>query len=328
MNKQKIVFFTIAFITFFLMGFFFNNYSSSKRSMSDDSTTQIREDSSEYKYVNPLLFASDFEVKYSELDDLQEKLEKYIDDKKNKNGVESVSVYFREMDSGKWTGIVEDDSYAPASMLKVVTLIAVLKKASLDPSILTQKKYYEYEDNSGQYYKSKPLQTGLYNVLTLLQQMIVYSDNTAMDLVDQDNILDIVELYKDLKLSSPIGSPENFMSPRSYSRFFRALYNATYLTRNYSEQALKLLTYTSFEKGLRQGVPTNIEISHKFGEYTSLEDGVIKYRELHDCGIIYHSSQPYLLCVMTKGDDFLSLEKIIGDISKIVFEYQKDLYER
>lgn len=328
MNNKKTLLLIISFVLVFLMGFLFHTYSSSMRSVGEGSMTQIREDSPEFKYINPLLFVSNTEEKYPILNPLKNKLAKFVSQKVSDGSAQNISVYVREMDTGRWTGVNEDDLYAPASMLKIVTLMAYLKVASDDSRLLARKYYYDYQDNNSQFYKPVSLKTGYYSGLVLLQQMIVYSDNIAMDLIEQENVSSIIELYKDLKLPSPIGSPDNFMSPRAYSRFLRTLYNATYLSRTYSEQALKLLTYTNFENGLRKGVPQTIDIAHKFGEHTALQEGEIKYRELHDCGIVYHPKEPYLLCVMTKGQDFSKLEEVIGGISKIVLDYQEDFYDK
>ena len=75
------------------------------------------------------------------------------------------------------------------------------------------------------------------------------------------------------------------------------------------------LAQSDFNDGLRRGVPSSIAVAHKFGE-RFLESGE---RHLHDCGIIYHPTNPYLLCVMTRGTDFDALSALIGDISKEVF---------
>jgi beta-lactamase class A len=84
-----------------------------------------------------------------------------------------------------------------------------------------------------------------------------------------------------------------------------------------SSKALELLTKTVYDKGLRAGVPEDIKIAKKFGERTYWDRDAF---QLHDCGIIYHPSKPYILCVMTKGDSFSQLEKIIQDISSLVYQ--------
>lgn len=321
MSKNNFKIFILAgFLISYIFGYFTDKF---LQIFSSENILQIREDSPEYKFINPLLIVSNQESKYKELNPLKKVMKNYISKMNNgEDGVYDVSVYFRLMNTGRWTGVNEDNLYAPSSMLKLITLMSVLKKAESRESILKELRYYDNKTESGQYYKPVFLVNGFYDILTLLKQMIIESDNIAMDLINKENIEGIVSIHEDLKLQSPIGAPNDFMSPRIYSRFFRTLYNATYLSRNHSEQALSLMSHINFKKGLVSGLPSGMLISHKFGEQTYTEDGVLKYRELHDCGIVYlKNKEPYFICVMTKGKDFAQLEKVIADISKLVFNY-------
>ncbi len=307
-----------------LIGFFLYKYGEKLGLIVETHEVQVREDSSEYKYINPLLFLSNTEEKYAGLNPLKKMYEKYIDEKMEEGEVLNISVYFKKVNNGEWTGVREEEVYAPSSMLKIATLMAYLKDASEDPDLFAKKSYYKSKGGEGQYYKPIALGPGYYSDLVLLQQMIVQSDNDATEIIQEDHVEQILNLHKELKMVSPVDSPEDFMSPRTYSRFLRTLYNATYLSRTYSEQALKLLSLSSFEKGLKAGVPSDIVVAHKFGEHTSLKDGVLQNRELHDCGIIYSPKEPYLLCIMTKGKDFPVLEKVISDISRMTFEFENN----
>ena len=105
-----------------------------------------------------------------------------------------------------------------------------------------------------------------------------------------------------------------------YSVFFRVLYNATYLSINHSELALKILGDTKFAEGLRAGVPEHVAIAHKFG-YRRM-DGALRdtpSSQLHDCGIVYYPNKPYFICVMTKGNNINDLKAFIGEVSEAVY---------
>ena len=149
--------------------------------------------------------------------------------------------------------------------------------------------------------------------------MIVQSDNSAMYLLGREEPDAIDKVFSTLRILYPLENQGDFMSAATYSRLFRTLYNSTYLSRPDSEEALRLLSYTNFRRGLVQGTATTT-VSHKFGEQT-IEGGEIDQKELHDCGIVYYPEKPYFLCVMTKGEDFGKLEKVIGGISKLVFTH-------
>ena len=85
-----------------------------------------------------------------------------------------------------------------------------------------------------------------------------------------------------------------------------------------SEKALSYMSEVDFKQGLVAGVPGGIAIAHKFGEKTVGASGEIK--QLHDCGIVYYPNNPYLLCVMSRGDSFEYLDDTIREISHIVYE--------
>jgi hypothetical protein len=206
-------------------------------------------------------------------------------------------------------------------MLKIVTLMAYLNLADKDPTILAKRLDYQYEADAGQYYKpQETLASGYHTVRELLIQMITESDNTAMRVLNQEIPDKVISVYHDLKLADPLSPNIDFMSPESYSHLFRTLYGSTYLSRPYSEEALKLLSHTNFDIGLVAGTGSTT-IAHKFGEQTLRnQSGEVVERELHDCGIIYYPERPYFLCVMTKGNEFTGLDKVIKNISKLVYD--------
>jgi beta-lactamase class A len=286
------------------------------------SSQVLRENSPEYKFINPLLLTqSNNSLHTPSLSILESKIASFVTIAKGDKSLNDISVYYRQMNSGDWTGFNENGTYAPGSMLKVAILIGYLDSADTDQNILDTQYSYNPQIDEGQYYKpAAMLSPGKHDVRDLIKNMITESDNTAT-LILANQRPDIVEkVYKALALPNPqVG--EDFMSPLQYSAFWRVLYNATYLTKPNSEEALDLLSLTTFNDGLVAGLPNGIKVAHKFGEHTNVEPNAPPVRELHDCGIIYPSSKsPYFLCVMTRGSDFKVLEKTISDVSKLVYE--------
>lgn len=285
----------------------------------------IRQNSSEFKYINPLLFVDNSKEDFSEYKPLEKDMREYIDHAVSNNRATKVSVYFRDLNTSRWGGINERELYAPSSMLKVAVLMSYLRIAEKDPEILDKKVWYKKSDRYGENYKpAHELSDGYHTIRELLQYMIVDSDNSSMSTLVALRSKDIANIYKDLRLPDLLEGPDDFMSAESYSYLFRTLYNATYLRRTYSEEALKLLTHTTFDKGIMQGVGASTTVAHKFGEHTEMLNDKVVERQLHDCGIVYGKKSPYLLCVMTKGKEFSDLEKIIGDISRMVFSFTQD----
>ncbi len=251
-----------------------------------------------------------------------QKLQKQIDDDKAAGKVTFVAVYLRHLFDGGSLGINVNEKFTPASLLKVPDMITLFKIADSDPSILTKKVTYDkiYDSSKPFFNSNTTLVLGqAYTVDDLIIRMIKYSDNEAMYLlrVQFDKTL-FDQLYTDLQIPPPNDAvSDDFMTVRTYASFFRILYNASYLSPAMSEKALSLLSQITFDKGIVAGVPKNISVAHKFGErvYTDNQE-----HQLHDCGIVYHPTDPYLLCVMTRGTDFNVLASVIKDLSKQVWD--------
>jgi beta-lactamase class A len=283
---------------------------------------QVREYKEPQGLTNPLLYTDDVEPS-PDLNDLKNSVKNEITKIVKAGNAESVSLYFRDLNSGRWTGINENETYKPSSMLKVMVMMTYYKQASTDPKILEEKLYYEPKSDPGQHYKPEHvLSAGYYTVQELIDQMITYSDNDAAAILTEHNTKNYIDLFSIMRLPYPKDNAViDFMSPQSYAILFRTLYSGTYLSHRRSENALQLLTQTTFHKGIEAGVPGNVTVAHKFGEFTEMKpDLTIISHELHDCGIIYKEQNPYLLCIMTKGKDFASLESVITTLSKNVYE--------
>jgi beta-lactamase class A len=324
-KNQKIVFIGLAAILGLVIVSAVYWYIKTPQNPSVSNFTEVRANSKDLHFINPLLFYKsqpDSDYNY-----IQSALSTYIATAKSQNNATDVSVYFRDMNSGEWTEINDSDTYEPASMLKVVMMIAYLKRASEDPTILEKKIYYQPTSNADEAYASQDkVAAGYYTVNDLINWMIVYSDNDALTSLSKEDDNHTAQVFSLFQLSLPTSTTTpDYMSARNYSRIFRVLYDSSYLPWDSSEKALELLSRTDFTNGLSAGVPQDTVVSHKFGERTNLaDDGTITNRELHDCGIIYKGKNPYFLCIMTKGSDFSHLQKIISDISGMVYKLNKN----
>ncbi len=287
-----------------------------------------------FQFTSPLLYNNNPKEIY-EFKPLVSKLQESVFDLLNSPKVASVSIYFRDLSSGRWTGINENANYDPASLLKVPIMIAWLKKAEADPRVLSEKLFYkgEAQDNQGiQFHSLSP--KSWYTVDELITTMITKSDNDAKDLlVTSIDLPTLKKVFSDLNIQT-VGNDLNskyLISAKTYSLFFRVLYNATYLDQGLSEKALALLSKTNFNQGIIPGIPSSIAVAHKFGQYGGdydLKTNIITPRELHDCGIVYYPARPYLLCAMTVGTASLDdLNEIIQTISKVVYQEVGNNYQ-
>lgn len=287
-----------------------------------DIIKQVRTNSSQYKYINPPLFSEkpkDVSVPFKALEN---KLTTIADTALANNVATSVSIYFRDLNSGRWTGVNEDTLYEPSSMLKVAVMMGIYKDAQKNPEVLSHELNYAPTAQLGQYFKPlNPLKAGKHTVSELINTMIIDSDNDAMNLLMLNYGKDFSDVYDTFQLPTLPKQVEDFMSAKSYSVLFRGLYNSSYLNTDVSEKALALLASSTFKTGLIPGVPSDVLVAHKFGEQTTrYADNSVQNRQLHDCGIVYHPGHPYFLCVMTRGINFSQLEDVIQSVSKTVYD--------
>ncbi len=285
--------------------------------------------------INPLLGVNyPDNSAFTELVPLQSAVQTVINNAIDNHVLIRGSVYFRDMSDSHWIGVNETETYSPASLIKIPMMVSYFKVAESNPNILNKllqytgpnqnvSVYFKPADNmvSGQYY----------SVSDLIRRMIVYSDNNAiLMLFNNMDKASLDAIFSDLSITVPKdpNQPGDYITPGNFSRFFRTLYNATYLNEAYSQKALELLSEADFKQGLVAGVPGNITVAHKFGETPDVDatGKTISY-ELHDCGIIYAPNHPYILCVMTSGQSYDSIAGAIKDISAAVYSAVKNNYK-
>lgn len=278
-----------------------------------------------YEFIRPLIFV-DPSCESPNLAGIKGKLSEQINQFKADGVLQNASVYLRTFNSGEWTGVNINTRYHPGSLLKVPILIAYLRLASADPSVLDRKYTFEKPKDKElpvQNYKSKTLQEGqAYTVRELLKYAISYSDNNAHYLLSKhlDNKV-LEKVFIDLGIGVPTADPADgliWISPREYSAFMKTLFNSSYLNPDLSEFALSLLNQTTFEQGLTAGVPKGTKIAHKFGEWDDTRSF-----ELHESGIIYIDNKPCLITIMTKGSQRDSLPRVISALTATIYSELK-----
>lgn len=322
-QRMKKIFGSISLcIAFLFIGIFVDRILLVKKislPIKSDKVEEIR--LSGYKFINPLLeceYSKD-EYQINGLDQLHDQVVKFIDKEKSAGNVSDAAVYFRDLNNGPWFGINEHMNFSPASLLKLPVMMAYFKKAEDDPSIL--KKEIEFKRGQvvpvQEFSKPSLVEGKRYTIAQLIEKMIAKSDNDALFLLEDaidNSFIDKVTLDLGVETANDT-TPENYMSVKGYAGLFRILFNASYLSQSYSENALDILSHSQFEKGITSDLPKELVVAHKYGE-RDLPEGV----QLHDCGVVYYPNHPYLLCIMTRGKDYSKLAKTVSTISKIVYD--------
>ena len=277
-----------------------------------------------YKFINPLLECDSYTPSDALRDkQLRVKLNEFVKEVIHDGRANSISIYYRDLNNGPWVGINEKEVFAPASLLKVPFLIGALKYSETQPGFLQQRIVFHEDaiDDFVANISDEMIVLGeSYTVLDLLERMIIKSDNAAKNLI----LSELVSagftkvLWDDIGMEEPSSStPENFLTVKEYSSFFRILYNSTYLSKDNSQLALDILSRSNFADGIRAGLPKDILVASKFGERGSLDSDV---KQLHECGIVYDGKSPFLLCIMTRGKDWNAQALVIQEVAALVYE--------
>ncbi len=271
-----------------------------------------------YLCLNPQNGSADVVALHTQLDNL-------VKDRIKQNAASRVSIYFRDLNSGNWTSINDTERYFPASMLKITVMINYYLAAMSKPETLAKNFMVDGQTNANAIERvgsALPLPAGTYSAESLIEHMIENSDNTAEQLLSAGtDDAARKRVFQDLQLEVPdLNDLSYTMTAREYSRFFRVLYNATYLNQDFSEKALSLLAKATYHDGLVAGVPDGVTVAHKFGEREIGGTGnQPEIDQLHDCGIVYVPGHPYVLCVMTEGQGIQNLQSVIQAVSQLVY---------
>lgn len=320
---------TIWFWFFSVLVTFFIGFKVATINLNKTEQEEIIRKNFNYKYINPILECNPDISLNSKLTPIKESIESIINQEVSKKNITFASIYYRDLNNGPWFGINEKEYFSPASLVKVPILIAYLKKAEIDPSLLQKKLTVSDDPETGNNIQNiKPSVATVvkqeYTIEKLLEEMIIYSDNNAYNTLAQNLTGDeIIKVYQDLDvdISKAFQNPNgNIITVKNYASFFRILYNGSYLNNEMSEKALKLLNQVEYKDALVAGVPKDIIVSHKFGERKYLDTNEIQF---HDCGIVYFPKKPYLLCVMTKTTQNANKAiNFIKEISQVVYQSQ------
>lgn len=277
-----------------------------------------------YKHIRPLLFAE----RACESDNyyqLKKQISDMIDNYKADGSLASASVYVRIFKNGEWISINEDEKFDPASMMKVPILITWLRMDEDHPGTLDKVLTLsgEVSNMKQQAFGGETIKIGRgYKVRDLLRYMIVNSDNMATALLNQNmDSIYFKNTLTDLGLHTPGYHDSSYpITASEYSRFMKALYNASYLNIHNSEVAAELLTHAEFDKGITHELPAGFPVAHKFGEA-----GDAEMHQIHESAIIYLEHIPYIITIMTRGKDLNKLPTVLSHISKVTFDYMSGI---
>jgi hypothetical protein len=280
---------------------------------------EVHEVWGDYTFISPLLECNN-DNEYFNPGSIRRDLESYVNKTTSSKNISEIAYYVRILNNGSTFWYNEKTKFIPASLVKLPLGISVMRQVDaldLEKHIIVSTSakdtlQWNVTKDTIKSWKS-------YTIFTLLSEMLIHSDNNAaITLLAYLNSEKTLQTYERFGLWLVDFTTDNSVSisVKSYASFFRALYNSSYLTREWSEQILSLLSKSSFDLGIRAPIPDTVTIANKFW-VRSLPNGE---KHIHDCGIIYNPSSPYLLCVMTQWKDEKGQLQAIQDISKMVYQ--------
>lgn len=226
--------------------------------------------------------------------------------------------YFEYLPTGTSIGVNEKVEFYAASLFKVPVVMAFYHykertKMQEDPELVLMEEHID--KNFGDLWQrgvGTKLKTSEVVRLTLAE-----SDNTAVKMLSpyiKDE--DFNEVYQALDIDLRSDNAGALISAKNYSSILKALYFSSVLTKDSSNEILDLLTKTKFSDKLAAGVPPQIPVAHKIGDFEA-KDGTQGFR---DCGIVYEPRRPYILCMFSAGDEQTARERM-KLVSQTVYKY-------
>ena len=223
------------------------------------------------EFTRPLLMA-DSPSESADFLDLKSNIIEAINATSTTGGVSTVSVYFRDLNSGRWISINGSEQYSMASIMKLVTMMYHLHVDEVKPGWLNQKILVEKSltGDNVQTQEGPQLTLGKeYSVKELITFMIKYSNNNATAHLNSFiEFNDYKLFFSDIGLPLPDPKASDYtLTSDQCSRFLRLLYNSSVLTNRNSEFALSLLTESVYHGGLLRNIgEKDLKVAHKFGE--------------------------------------------------------------
>jgi beta-lactamase class A len=277
-----------------------------------------------FQYISPLLdveLPEGFAVGHEPIP-FKYKVKQFVDEQVKSGKINDMSVYYRDLSDGPWFGINEKVGYNPASLMKIPLMITWLKRAEKDPSVLQRRITFIEDAIKGRPYilnPEKTLEDGVsYTIEELIRYMVEYSDNSSFSLLSSITpAREVRAVVASMDVSGDPNAKNYTVTVKSYSGFLRILYNASFLNKEMSEKALEIMSSQEFPYGIVAGIPKGVKLASKFGEY--FPEGNPYEIQLHEFGIVYHPKGPYILGVLTRGNNWKAQTEIIKSISEIVY---------
>jgi beta-lactamase class A len=263
-----------------------------------------------------------------ELPPFKYKVTALVQNAREKHEASSVSVYFRDLSTGSRFSINGGEKFLTKNHWKLPLMIAYFKWAESNPLVLRKTITYNKTEHGAEPDHDRPVKEitpgKSYTVNDLIYRMIVNDDAAAYASLYANLPANRLErIFKDLDVEYDPNKKEEALSLNSFSTFYRVLYNASYLSEEMSEKALRYISQSSVREGMASGIPPNTDIACKQGIIATAADEAGQKQpvyQVYEFGIVYHARRPFLLGVLAQGGDTDKMVKIIRDITRLSYD--------
>ena len=269
------------------------------------------------------------------LNALQQKVADYLNQQSGRFGV-----YYLNMNNGETLAYKETQPIVAASTIKIAYNTYLYEKVASGEISLEEKMSYnaaaypngDYEGGTGSIQNSADGTE--FTIRQVSNLCITISDNCATNMILRrlggedavnDNYLKPISCVVDYRGTSSYtdctGAEKS--GKRRTSAIDLAKY-AEHLYRDYEENQTGFqpliddLCTTEYNWGVPAGGPADVKVAHKVGFYPD-------YYTYNDIGIVF-SSEDYVLCVMTECTSEEKAHQIIGEVSRMIYEYVESNY--
>lgn len=248
-----------------------------------------------------------------------------------------ISFYYENLETGDVIGYKEEEPLMAASVIKLFIMTAIFdrleredickensyKKSFSEQTVISVKR----EDCVPSCGALTYLHDGiLVTVMDLLTLMIIFSDNTATNvLID---ILGIEEINKTIQrlgfektilqrkmfdLEKSNRGIQNYITAGEVGRLLKMMYKGSLISGRASEKMISIMKNQQLESKIPfylKAIPDGPEIAHKTGEDRGIS---------HDVGIIY-GKEPFIVCFCGNETDTPRFDRVMADISLVLYQ--------
>lgn len=221
-------------------------------------------------------------------------------------------LYVIDLNSGFSYGVNQDEEFQAASLIKLPVMAGLYMKYEEGELDIDEIYTLKAEDKKGGSGSLIGVENGTeFTYRELVQYMGKESDNTAftasVNYLGEDSLNSIIN---DIGMWDT-SYDTNKTTPRDVGIFFQKLWEGRLVDNESESEILDTLTDTVYESWLPAGIPSQIEVAHKYG------------REIHvvnDAGIVMLKEHPYIVVILSKGVIETEADESLPMISEAVYK--------